>query len=463
MLDSRGFCVYSLPVEEDTLRAIRAIPQMTCVLLAQRLLASEDDPRLHVYGAELCPQERGQAAAALRTLLAEHQPDDFLFANRAALQTMLPKLTPPQVAYVFKLIGYIRQDNCATAQATIPTALLSSGFGAWTKVYPAFGLRLVSSASEQLARVGIPNRVADAPHLICPAKGGAALQSHIDGGTALQLKSTLRSFLCAHPAGTNTQFASWNGVQTLVHVQGGRSGSGATCTLSPMTPARQLLLLLVIEQYASHGSRADKAEQDFFSNSSTGPKFYTPSKKVLSDVHRVLDAVRSGEQVPVYVGDWLGSLLATEPLALNSSVQWTEMVPSSAEPGPFTLAFPRGYFHKKQPNNRAGRISLAGGLQCTASAGAGAGAGEGTGASSAGAKRKVNWLLTIAETHSSVPELQLQATTRLQRPRQEPFEGGKSHQKLDYAYDLMGPGGAFAGLRYTTDDVALLVATLAQD
>lgn len=422
-----GFLALSLQLDDATTKRILEI--MTCArsLLEQRLerveLAKFDRK------GELSPTDYTRACTVVRSLIELQDPDKVVFAGRDWIKQHSPiQLADTQADCVRRLIAFIRQDLCTNAQCKIASAWLSNGFGFWAKIFPGLAVPVLEAVVAAYTTAGIQCSVCGPPGLICPPKGGAQLKSHIDGAPASELRACIDRFI-ASGGTSNEEFAAWNGAQCLTHVKGGRQGSGATCALTPMTPARAALLLDTIA--ASDGAK----EKAFFADSHRGPKFYTPSRKVVETYLARLHRIRAGEG-----NSKVDQLIREDGLPVE--LGWTPMVP--AEDGPFTLAFPRGYFHLKQANYDAGRISFSGGVQYGSDA-------QEPSVEVKSRKRKFDFI--AAQSRMATDP----AAIELVRAEEEPFSSGKAHDKPGkIAAQMMAPGCPFAPLAYTPAEVVRL-------
>ena len=289
---------------------------------------------------------------------AAHDPATVVGCDGAWIRAQCPAGTPAaEVDAALALVRYVRQDLCTNAQCTTATAWLLTGFGFWTKVCPGFAPAVLAEAARVCTAAGVPCRVESPAHLICPPLRGLKLRSHIDGDGVAALRATLGRFLAAGGR-SNSGFCAHNGAQTLVHLEGGRPGSGATCTLAPMTPARMALLLDTI-------AHAPGAEEQRFGR-----------RVARAQVLRALEGGRGvlrGHRRPPPARRRRrrrrprrrrGRRRDGPPARLDR----VPMVPPpGAEPGPFVVAFWRGAFHRKEANT-APRLSLAGGLAAGAAA-----------------------------------------------------------------------------------------------
>lgn len=421
-----GFLALALHLDGPTLDKIPRIMECARKLLQDRLGRVEHakfDPR----GA-LAPAAFEAARATVEGLIAHEDPAMLVFAGRHWIKQRCPvDLTDAEADRARHLIAFVRQDLCASAQCKIPSAWLSNGFGFWAKVFPGLAVPILEAVAAAYNAAGIHCRVRGAAHLICPPKGGAELGSHIDGAAAPALRACIGRFVDSGGT-TNEEFAAWNGVQCLTHIEGGREGSGATCTLAPITPARDAILLDTIA--ASEGAK----EKAFMADEHHGPKFYTPSKEVVAAYLARLRRIRAGEG-----NSRIEKLIREDGLPL--ALEWCAMVP--AEDGPFTLAFPRGYFHLKQANTHGGRVSLSGGVRF------GSDAPE-TSVEAESKKRKIEYIASQSRMAADP------AAIELVRAEKMPFSGGATHRCPGLAAALMAPGCPFAELVYTPEEAARL-------
>jgi len=336
-----GFFAKSIPLDESVLSEIRKV--MPCAgnhLLGklQKVDVSKLDPL-----SKFSSISHGAAQLAVGRLLRKEPADVVVGCDRTWIRSKCPGLANETHEVIFKLIRFVRQDNCTNAQCRIPTSWLLNGFGFWAKIFPGFQVDILPVVVETLKSAGIDCKVRGPGHLVCPPKGGSELKSHIDGAPAPVLREALAKFL-AGGMRSNAEFAAVNGVQTLVHLQGGRDGSGATQCLAPMSPARQALLLDTI--FSAGGEQGRR----FWDDSHRGPKFYSPCRAVINEYLQAIRAIKEGG----------GGFPEIRDDDLPVSLDWVTMAPR--EDGPFVIAFPRGYFHRKSANTEAGRISLSGGV-----------------------------------------------------------------------------------------------------
>lgn len=424
-----GFVALALDLDGPTLDKIPAIMASARKLLQDRLARVElakFDPR-----GEL-PASTYATAHATAVLLFENQePDKVVFADRAWIQQQCPGLVDAEVRCVRNLVAFVRQDLCTNAQCKIPSAWLSNGFGFWAKVFPGLAVPILEAVAAAYTSVGIACSVSGPAHLICPPKGGASLKSHIDGAPAAKLRADIERFI-ASGRYSNEDFARSNGMHDLVHVVGGREGSGATCTLVPMTPARMALLLDTIA--ASDGAK----EKAFMLDAHRGPKFYTPSQQVKQDYLAQLRRIRGGE------GNSRMDQLVRED-GLPVELAWMPMVPK--ESGPFAIAFPIGYFHMKSANDDSGRISLAGGVDFESD----------VPAHDLGTKRRRLDYVSAQSRMATDP-----AAVELVRAEKIPLSEGATHRSPGLAAELMAPGGPFSPLVFTPAEAERLRALVAE-
>jgi hypothetical protein len=404
-----GFLAKSITLDESVLAEIRKVMPCAAAHLLGKLQQadfSKLDPK-----SIFSPVSYGAAQFAVAHLLREEPTDVVVGCSRAWIRSKFPDLADETHDVIFKLIRFIRQDNCTNAQCKIPTSWLLNGFGFWAKVFPGFQVDILPAVVETLKSAGIDCKVRGPGHLICPPKGGTELKSHIDGSPAPVLLETLMRFL-DDGMRTNEQFAAHNGVQMLTHLRGGRDGSGATQTLAPMTPARYALLLRTIS------TAGGEAGRKFWDDSHGGPKFYCPCYTVIGTYLQTIRAIRAA--LPNGCDPFLASIIRDDELSV--SLNWTSMAP--AGDGPFVLAFPRGYLHSKAANTEAGRISLSGGISF---------ASDGC-ESSIGSATRIRKLAFFEDLSMMATDPAAIARVEAQK---DPFSGGATHKGIREAGPLM--------------------------
>lgn len=415
----RGFLALRISLDASTTAKIPEIMEGARRLLQERLSCvtrNGFDPNVSTHTFQ-------GARDIVCRLFSEDSPDEVVFANRAYIGAKFTNASHHVVDCAFLLVAFVRQDLCANAQCKVATAWLSNGFGFWAKVFPGLSVAVLKSAVRTYKTAGFDCHVSGASHLICPPKGGAKLNSHIDGASAVALRECIEQFLEGGST-SNKDFAQHNGVQSLVHIDGGRDGSGATCLLSPMTPARMALLLDVIA--LSRGAK----EKAFMLDARPGPKFYTPSREVVKEYVERIRVIRASTG-----GSHVEQAIRSDGLPME--LGWVPMAP--LEDGPFALAFPRGYFHMKQANTTAGRISLAGGLEFASDA-------REPSIETTSKKRKLEYISAQSRMMKDPAAIESVANEKI------PFSGGKTHSYPGLAAALMAPNRPFASLCFTPEE-----------
>lgn len=430
-MDAIGFSAFFLGLDFETkIKISQVLPagaDVLRILFLRKLRAAprEDHPTLFKHAPPLA-SDVDEVFDTLEWLLTDHASsiDLWLFSNDLS---NLVQLAPHKQAFLRKARDYVRGGNCAMALGKCGRAWLKNGFGFWTKTWVGFQLPILKAAKDAYREHGFDAHIGGLGSLVCPVKASDnVLKPHIDGPPVPFLEAKLEEFFASGKR-TNTEFALFYGVQTLIHLRGGITGYGATAVLSPMTPARQLLLLRLIREFGGSEGAA------FWADTHTGPKFFTPSAEVLHILRTRLRRIRD-EYVRM---DRLERLLAEEMFGdedLHCNVQWTDMFPTGADKGPFAIAFPLGALHKKGPNTHGGRISLVGGIDF--------------GPKHPGIKRRRDLVSDLGDMEDG-PE----AVKRV-RALVKPFAGGKAHADPWFAADLFEKGGPMEEFRFTKSEAA---------
>ena len=140
-------------------------------------------------------------------------------------------------------VQYVRFGNQGAAQGS-PRAWMLDGFGLWAHLVPDIGLPIVILAMNILRELGLqPGMPEHFPHIIYKPPGGAALGTHHDQMSPMELLSNLEIHL-ATTDGSTLEWVKKHGCQMLAHLDGGKGeNDGATYTIGPMTPAKLYVCL----------------------------------------------------------------------------------------------------------------------------------------------------------------------------------------------------------------------------
>lgn len=152
---------------------------------------------------------------------------------------------PPEVRdYLDDRLRYVKQGMRATAQGNSYKAWTHTGFGIWTRIWTALGLKLLARAKTILSEQGFTTHVAGVPHIIYKPPRGDNLFAHHDQMPTLELIQNLKEHVNSNDSTVEAWVRKYN-MQLLAHIYGGHD-DGYTYTVGPLNCATLLFCMELI-------------------------------------------------------------------------------------------------------------------------------------------------------------------------------------------------------------------------
>jgi len=365
------------------------------------------------------------------------------FADNA-LEVSDTELSNALAFYLSDRVTFVKQGDSRMGLSSMYKSWSQTGFGKWAHITPGVGLRAAMDLRTTLGEAGIDTQLVGGSHMIYKPPGGSELPAHTDGprpATIITLIEAAYDKNGRFP--TTTEWMQNNGVQSLVHFEGG-DVDGFTYAIGPMTPKRLYLCLKAVqdgtigatdaELFSDGADGSGGTARMRFLTGGSGPSFMK-WKENFAKFNKVL--AQNGE---------------TEPL------REIPIRPSDDAPmGAFGALWPNGFPHGSAPNRRR-RITTTASLAVVAPA---------YKARDERIPARVKALSTIADP--STTDLERARARALISADTTPFYGGKTHLHPEHAgtwFDPMmvasGTGGWYQSIAPTAEDAAEFEAAWAE-
>lgn len=364
--------------------------------------------------------------------------DDFA-AN--AFDAADPARSEALAFYLSDRVIFVKQGDSRMGLSSMYKSWSQTGFGQWAHITPGVGLRAAMALRTTLSDAGIDTQLVGGSHMIYKPPGGKELPAHSDGPRPATMITLLEAeFRKNSRFPTTTEWMQNNGVQSLVHFEGGKV-DGYTYAIGPMTPKRLYLCLKAVQdgtiaatdaelfRDASSDRNAGTARTRFLTGG-TGPSFMR-WKENFAKFNAVLAA--NGEPEPL------------REIPIRPS--------DDAPQGAFVALWPNGFPHGSAPNHRR-RITTTASVAVVAPS---------YKMRDERVPKRVHALATIASPDT---EAVARASARaLISADTTPFYGGKTHLHPEHAgtwfdQDMLasGTGGFYQSIAPTLEDARAFAA-----
>ena len=345
-----------------------------------------------------------------------------------------PDAVDALVFYLTDRVTFVKQGDSRMGLSNMYKSWSQTGFGKWAHITPGVGLRAAMELRKQLRDNNIRTQLVGGSHMIYKPPGGAELPAHTDGPRPATMITLIEAFKAKHGNyPTTTQWMKNNGVQSLVHFEGGIN-DGYTYAIGPMNPKRLYLCLKAVqlgtigatdaELFSDVKSGEPGTARQRFLTGGTGPSFMK-WKENLAKFNAILAAA----------GDF-------EPLR-----ELRIAPPDGTPPGAFAAIWANGFPHGSAPNSGR-RVTTTASLAVDA---------PGLKPRDDRVPKRVQALATIANDSSTVEERAM-ARAWISSDT-EPYYGGKTHLHPEHAGmwfdpDLReaGRGGFYKDIAPTMED-----------
>jgi len=343
--------------------------------------------------------------------------------------------------YLSDRVAFVKQGDSRMGLSSMYKSWTQTGFGKWAHITPGVGLRAAMALRTTLSDAGIDTQLVGGSHMIYKPPGGKELPAHSDGPRPVTMITLLEAEFAKHRRfPTTIEWMQSNGVQSLVHFEGG-TVDGYTYAIGPMTPKRLYLCLKAVQDgtidapdaelfsaAASDGNTGTARTR--FLTGGTGPSFMR-WKENFAKFNAVL--VANGEPEPL------------REIPIRPS--------DDAPPGAFVALWPNGFPHGSAPNRRR-RITTTASLAVVAPE---------YKMRDERVPKRVRALATIASPDT---EAVARASARaLISTDTTPFYGGKTHLHPEHAgtwfdQDMLasGTGGFYQSIAPTPEDARAFAA-----
>ena len=341
---------------------------------------------------------------------------------------------------------YVKQGDSRMGLSAMYKSWTQTGFGKWAHIVPSHGIIAALALRVKLSQNGIVTQLSGSSHMIYKPPDGKKLAAHTDGPRPATTITLLHEFSKANGRfPTTTEWIQQNGVQTLVHFDGGNV-DGYTYAIGPMTPKKLYICLKAVED-RSIGLSDDE--------------LFVTKKKKSDDVDDDDDDeeadVGTDKRISFLKGGtgpsfmkWLENIgTFNEVLAKNGEGPIGELPirPETDQVGAFVAFWPNGFPHGSAPNKYR-RITTTASLSVV---------GPNYKARDERVPDRVTALAIIA---SEFATLEQRAHARaLISSQTQPFYGGKTHNHPEHAgswFDadklVDGTGGFYRSIAPTTAD-----------
>jgi len=141
--------------------------------------------------------------------------------------------------YLEDRIKYVKQGDSRMGLSAMYKSWSQTGFGKWAHITTSQGLRASLALRDELQENNIATQLSGGSHMIYKPPGGKELPAHTDGPRPATTIALLEAFARKNGGRfpTTSEWMQDNGVQTLVHFDGG-SKDGYTYAIGPMTPKK---------------------------------------------------------------------------------------------------------------------------------------------------------------------------------------------------------------------------------
>ena len=331
-------------------------------------------------------------------------------------------------------VRYVKQGMSFMGQSAMHKSWSTAGFGKWARINPGVGLVITRHVKDTLTATGFQLSLDDnLPHLIYKPPSGKQLHCHHDAMTTENLLNNLRTRRNL----SMTEWARQFGLQTLCHVEGGRS-DGYTYIVGPMTPNKLFLCVEALYDNKVPDAFKDVDAHRHWKTSSTGPFYaFWTKPKVLQSLNNILK--QHGE----------------------TPVREIPIRPSGEEgAGAYVALWPVGVPHGSSKNTTR-RVTITLPLNSTGK----------TLPQGSRAERRLYALATVAASDAEIAAHGvLKGTPLQQRQTAEKFIGedterlaqGKTHAHLEYASEYIRHANGAAQLNMPVGPYASIAPSLSQ-
>lgn len=249
-----------------------------------------------------------------------------------------PKGSGALVFYLTDRVTFVKQGDSRMGLSSMYKSWSQTGFGKWAHITPGVGLRAAMDLRTTLDGAGIETQLVGASHMVYKPPGGKELPAHTDGPRPATMLTLLEAeFRKNGRFPTTTEWMQSQGVQSLVHVDGG-DVDGYTYAIGPMTPKRLYLCLKAVQD-----GTIGATDADLFGDSAPAGNTGTARARFLT-----------GGTGPSFMRWKANFAKFNAVLAANGeagSLREIPIRPSYGEsPGAFGALWPIGFPHGSAPN-----------------------------------------------------------------------------------------------------------------
>lgn len=357
--------------------------------------------------------------------------------------------------YLKDRLTYVKQGDSRMGMSAMHKSWSNKGFGKWAHIMPGVGLRAALVLRSKLDYAGVETQLVGGSHMIYKPPGGTELSAHTDGPRPMTMITLLEALFYKNKRyPTTIEWMQTHGIQSLVHFDGG-SVDGYTYTIGPMNPKRLYICLKAVQngslnvpddQLFPKTTKNDEEDDDAEANCA---KFDTT-------VWTRLERFLTGGTGPSFL-NWKENLNKfNEVLAANDEPEPLREIPirppEGTPAGAFAAVWPVGFPHGSAPNKQR-RITTTASLAVVS---------PNSIARDERVPQRVCALATIADEESSV-EARAHAKKKIST-QTEPFAGGKTHLRPEYAGSWFDPtllasgvGGFYKSIAPTHEDAEAFV------
>jgi hypothetical protein len=347
--------------------------------------------------------------------------------------------------YLADRVTFVKQGDSRMGLSAMYKSWSQTGFGKWAHITPGVGLRAAMELRTKLGKEGVDTQLVGGSHMIYKPPGGTELPAHTDGPRPATIITLIETELRKNKRfPTTTEWMQNNGVQSLVHFEGG-DVDGYTYAIGPMTPRRLYLCLKAVQDGTINATDAE-----LFSDSAPGGSAGTARTRFLTE--------GTG---PSFM-KWKENFAKfNKVLAANGDLVPLREIPirPSSEPtsGAFVALWPNGFPHGSAPNRRR-RITTTASLAVVA---------PGRTERDERVVARVHALATIASP-TATPAERARARELISNDT-TPFYGGKTHLHPEHAGTWFDPtmlgsgtGGFYQSIAPTPAEAMAFAAAWAE-
>lgn len=347
--------------------------------------------------------------------------------------------------YLSDRVTFVKQGDSRMGLSSMYKSWSQTGFGKWAHIMPGVGLRAAMELRTKLGEEGVDTQLVGGSHMIYKPPGGTELPAHTDGPRPATIITLLKAEYDKNGRfPTTTEWMQNNGVQSLVHFEGG-DVDGYTYAIGPMTPTRLYVCLKAVQD-----GTIDATDSELFGDSASDGNAGTARTRFLT-----------GGTGPSFMRWKENFAKFNAVLAANGDLEPLRVIPirpySDPTSGAFVALWPVGFPHGSAPNRRR-RITTTASLAVVAPR---------SKARDERVPKRVRALATIADPGAT--DLERASARALISTDTTPFHGGKTHLHPEHAgtwFDLTmlgsGTGGFYQSIAPTPEEATAFAAAWAE-